>query len=52
MIARGEQALGDPELYSRDPEKFARLTSALDQVRQEKDQAEERWLELAEMVEG
>jgi ATP-binding cassette subfamily F protein uup len=52
MIARGELALGDPELYSRDPDKFARVTAALDQVRQEKEQAEERWLELAEMVEG
>jgi len=52
MIARGEQALGDPELYTRDPDKFARLTAALDQVRQEKEQAEERWLELAELVEG
>jgi len=52
MIARGEQALADPELYSRDQAKFVRLTAALDQVRQEKEQAEERWLELAEMVEG
>jgi ATP-binding cassette subfamily F protein uup len=52
MIARGEQAMADPELYSRDPDKFARLNAALDQVRQEKEQAEERWLELAEMVEG
>jgi len=52
MIARGEQALGDPELYTRDPDKFARLSAALDQVRREKEQAEERWLELAEMVEG
>ncbi len=52
MISRGEQALGDPELYTRDPDKFARLTAALDQVRQEKEQAEERWLELAELVEG
>jgi ATP-binding cassette subfamily F protein uup len=52
MIARGEQALGDPELYTRDPAKFARLTAALDEARQEKEQAEERWLELAELVEG
>ena len=52
MIARGEEALGDPGLYTRDPDKFARLTDALDQVRREKEQAEERWLELAEVVEG
>ena len=52
MIARGEAALGDPALYTSDPAKFARLTAALDQARQEKAQAEERWLELAELVEG
>jgi len=28
------------------------LTAALDKARAEKDAAEERWLELAEMVEG
>jgi ATP-binding cassette subfamily F protein uup len=52
MIARGEAALGDPALYTSDPAKFARLTAALDQVRQEKAEAEERWLELAQLVEG
>ena len=52
MIARSEAALGDPALYTSDPAKFARLTAALDQARQEKAQAEERWLELAELVEG
>jgi ABC transport system ATP-binding/permease protein len=52
QIARGEAALADPDLYTRDPAKFATLTAALDKVRAEKDAAEERWLELAEMVEG
>ena len=51
-IARGEEALADPDLYSRDPERFAALTAALEDARTEKDAAEERWLELAEMVEG
>jgi len=50
-IARDEQALADPDLYSRDPDKFARLTAALEKARGEKEAAEERWLELAEMVE-
>src|SRR5690606_19835741 len=50
-IARGEHALADPDLYSRDPAKFAQYTDLLDKLRAEKDAAEERWLELAEMVE-
>ena len=51
-IARGEAELADPDLYARDPQRFARLTAALDQVRADKDAAEMRWLELAELVEG
>src|SRR5690606_31302322 len=51
-IARGEHALADPDLYSRDPAKFARYTELLDKLRTEKEAAEERWLALAEMVEG
>jgi ATP-binding cassette subfamily F protein uup len=49
---QGEAALADPQLYSSDPGKFARINTALEQARTEKDAAEERWLELAEMVEG
>ena len=52
MIARGEAALADPELYARDRAKFDQLMAALAKTRAEKDAAEERWLELAEMVEG
>ncbi|MXO64319.1 ABC-F family ATP-binding cassette domain-containing protein [Altericroceibacterium endophyticum] len=51
QIARGEEALSDPDLYSRDPKKFAHLTDAITKVREEKDAAEERWLALAEQVE-
>ena len=51
MIARGENALSDPDLYTRDRSKFDRLTAALDKTRAEKEAAEERWLELAEQVE-
>jgi len=51
-IAKGEHALADPDLYSRDPARFARFTALLDTLRAEKDAAEERWLALAEMVEG
>ena len=52
QIAEGEQALADPGLYTRDPAKFARINAELEKARAEKNAAEERWLELAEMVEG
>jgi ATP-binding cassette subfamily F protein uup len=51
-IARDEEALADPDLYTRDPKRFAALTAAIDAARAEKETAELRWLELAEMVEG
>ncbi|WP_150291757.1 ABC-F family ATP-binding cassette domain-containing protein [Sphingobium estronivorans] len=51
-IARDEDALADPNLYSRDPGKFDALTKAIEKARAEKDAAEERWLELAEKAEG
>ncbi|MBO9714430.1 ATP-binding cassette domain-containing protein [Sphingomonas sp.] len=51
-IARDEAAMADPALYSRDPGKFDTLGKAIARARAEKDAAEERWLELAEMVEG
>ncbi|HSG35704.1 MAG TPA: ATP-binding cassette domain-containing protein [Sphingomonadaceae bacterium] len=52
MILRGEEALADPDLFSRDRNKFDRLTLALEAARAEKHAAEERWLALAELVEG
>ena len=52
QIARDEAALADPALYTSDPAKFAALTAAIAKARDEKDAAEERWLELAEMVEA
>ena len=51
-IARDEGLLADPDLYSSDPARFSTLTKALEKARAEKDNAEERWLELAEMVES
>jgi ATP-binding cassette subfamily F protein uup len=51
-IVAAEDALHDPELYSRDPERFAALTKALDELRAQKDAAEERWLEVAAMAEA
>ncbi|MCW1986225.1 UNVERIFIED_ORG: ATP-binding cassette subfamily F protein uup [Sphingomonas sp. R1F5B] len=51
-IARDEAVLADPALYTRDPKRFAALSEAVAKVRGEKEAAEERWLELAEQVEG
>jgi ATP-binding cassette subfamily F protein uup len=51
-IARDEAALADPALYTRDPKRFAALSDAIAKARSEKEAAEERWLELAEQVEG
>ena len=50
-IAAAEQALADPDLYARDPEAFAARTLQLADLRAEKDSAEERWLEVAELAE-
>ncbi len=51
-ITRDEAAMADPALYTRDPAKFASLSDAIAKARSEKDAAEERWLELAALVEG
>jgi ATP-binding cassette subfamily F protein uup len=51
-IATGEQILADPQLYTRDPQRFATISQGVANARAEKDAAEERWLELAEMVDG
>ncbi|WP_095011900.1 ABC-F family ATP-binding cassette domain-containing protein [Tsuneonella mangrovi] len=51
-IARGEEILSDPELYTTDPQRFANISKGIENARAEKDAAEERWLGLAEQVEG
>ena len=50
-IARAEESLADPDLYVRDPRRFAALTAAIDAKRADKEVAEQRWLEVAEMAE-
>jgi ATP-binding cassette subfamily F protein uup len=52
QIRRDETALADPDLYARDPARFAALTEAIETARAERDAAEERWLGLAEKVEA
>ncbi|MEO1219937.1 MAG: ATP-binding cassette domain-containing protein [Pseudomonadota bacterium] len=51
-IAKGESILADPDLFSSDPKRFTNISKGLENARSEKDAAEERWLELAERVEG
>jgi ATP-binding cassette subfamily F protein uup len=51
-IAGAEQALSDPDLYTRDPTRFADLTNRVAKLRADKDAAEHRWLEVAEMAEA
>ena len=50
-IARDEAALHDPDLYTRDPKRFAALSKAIEVKRAAKDEAEHRWLEVAEKAE-
>jgi ATP-binding cassette subfamily F protein uup len=51
-IARDEAAMADPNLYVRDPKRFAALMKAIEAAQAERAAAEERWLELAEQVEA
>jgi ATP-binding cassette subfamily F protein uup len=51
-IAAREAQLADPDLYTRDPAAFDRLSREIGTLRDEKDAAEIRWLELAEMAEA
>ena len=51
-IAQAEHALHDPDLFARDPARFAALTAAIDQHRADKEAAEQRWLDVAEMAEA
>ena len=50
-IAADEEALHDPDLFAADPARFAALTERISRHRAEKDAAEHRWLEVAEIAE-
>jgi len=50
-IAEAEEALHDPDLYTRDPNRFAKLTERIARNRTEIEAAEVRWLEVAELAE-
>ena len=50
-IAAVEDVLADPDLYTRDPRRFAHLTEMAAKLRSDRHIAEERWLQVAEMAE-
>jgi ABC transport system ATP-binding/permease protein len=50
-ITAAEAEMADATLYTRKPDRFAALMANTDALRVEKDAAEERWLELAMLVE-
>jgi ATP-binding cassette subfamily F protein uup len=50
-IAALEAMLHDPDLYAKDPRRFAQLTERTVALRAEKDAAELRWLEVVELAE-
>ena len=51
-IAADEAALHDPDLFMKHPDKFAALTATIATKRAQKDAAEHRWLEVAELAEA
>ena len=51
LVAADEQTLSDPDLYTRDPRRFAELTERIARHRADIEAAEVRWLEVAEMAE-
>jgi ABC transport system ATP-binding/permease protein len=50
-VSADEKALSDPNLYSRDPARFAELTARIARHRADIEAMELRWLEVAEMAE-
>ena len=50
-VVADEEALHDPDLFNRDPRRFAELTERIARHRAEIEAAELRWLEVAELAE-
>ncbi len=51
LIAADEEALHDPDLFAREPRRFAELTERIARHRADAEAAEIRWLEVAEIAE-
>jgi ATP-binding cassette subfamily F protein uup len=52
QMAQLEDILATPDLYTKDPKKFAQATAALADLHAKLEKAEERWLELEMLKEG
>jgi ATP-binding cassette subfamily F protein uup len=52
QVILDEESLSDPDLYVRDPKRFAELTERIARRRADIEAAEVRWLEVAEMAEA
>ncbi len=52
QVAADEQALSDPDLYVRNPDRFSKLTERIARHRADIEAAEVRWLEVAELAES
>src|SRR4051794_34808061 len=51
-VVADEEVLSDPDLYKREPGRFAELTELIARHRADIEAAEVRWLEVAEMAEA
>ena len=51
-VGRIEAALAEPDAYSRDPDRYHKLTAFLKKTEGELEESEERWLALAEKAEA
>lgn len=51
-VASDEESLSDPDLYNRNPKRFAELTERIARHRADIEAAEVRWLEVAEIAEA
>ena len=45
-LAKLQEEMNDPALYTKNPDKFAKLSAQITELTAEKDAAEEQWLEL------
>jgi ABC transport system ATP-binding/permease protein len=52
QVTADEEALSDPDLYTRNPDRFAAITERIARHRADIEAAELRWLEVAELAEA